>query len=250
MPHRSRRSRASWTSPTAPRPTHGAGVVAVLRGVGATAVKVERRCRCRRGRRAPRRRGRCGRGRRSRRALEVRVPVADEIDDPRERGRVARVEPPLQPRGRGSPVTSATFPAPAAMLIGSVSVTSAGGSATPFAPPEASCTSTYWPRACRDRRQLGRLGAVRAEVPVPSRSRTGASRRRGRRTRSAIEDLDEVVREGRAGVPAASVHLADDEVRAHGARQLDEQDEDDQGQRAQQARRRGLRQRWHVLSPS
>ena len=69
-------------------------------------------------------------------------------------------------------------------------------------------------------------------------------------SRAAVEDLDEVVREGGAGVPAAAVHLADDEVGAHCARRLDEKDEDDQGQRAQQdAQAKAYDSNWHVLSP-
>src|SRR5438876_2849998 len=77
------------------------------------------------------------------------------------------VEPPLQPRGVEL-FTSATLPPVALMLIGVASVSKGPGSATPFAPPEASWTRTYWPG---DRSRPERSGVITfvadPKFPVP-----------------------------------------------------------------------------------
>src|SRR5919201_4920854 len=77
------------------------------------------------------------------------------------------VEPPLHPSGVEL-FTSATLPPVALMLIGVVSVSNGPGSGEPFAPPEASCTSTYWPG---ESIRPGRSGVIRLvadpKFPVP-----------------------------------------------------------------------------------
>ena len=69
---------------------------------------------------------------------EVRVAIADEVDDMRQSIRWAGRRASVAAKGRGD-VNERHLPAPAAMAIGVESTKSGVGKASPFAPP-ASCT--------------------------------------------------------------------------------------------------------------
>ena len=153
-------------------------------------------------------------------------------------------ELPLQPSVVW-PVTRATFPAPAAMRIGVASTMSGVGRGAPTAAFVDSCTSRYWPGASEPLSSVS-MAALAPKFAVAGRARVLERHPVERnRARAAVEDLDVVVGVRRAGVSAAAVDLADDEIGADRPGRLHQERRDENGKGGAHEQARSKRKSKH-----